>query len=129
MNFTWADSLALILGLVTFGVYLARCRAKRNRPTLPAALVCILSGGPIAYGLVLIPRPWWPALREIPMQPVHEVMAGVALVWIGWEFIRSVWIKPGSLADATSTPTVTPTATVAEAEEREPLGAGDGKGH
>ncbi len=98
MNFTWVESVSLILGLVMLLVYLCRCHKTRTKPTLPAALVCILSVSPIVYGLVLIPRPWVPFLQEIPMQPPHQVLAGVALAWIGWDFIRGVWRKPGSLA-------------------------------
>lgn len=97
MNFTWIESLSLFLGLVMFVVYLCRCRTTRTKATLPAALVCILSASPIVYGLVLIPRPWVPFLQEIPMQPPHQVLAGVALAWIGWDFIRGVWQKPGNL--------------------------------
>src|SRR5437764_104111 len=34
MNFTWVDSVALVLGLITFIIYVLRCRAKGTQATL-----------------------------------------------------------------------------------------------
>lgn len=89
---------ALMLSVATVGVYLFRCRATRTKPTLATAVICACSGSAVVYGGVLIATPFVPALQEVPMQPLHQIIAGIALAWVGVDFLRGLWIKPSVIA-------------------------------
>lgn len=89
---------ALVLSVATVGVYLFRCKATTTKPTLATAVICACSGSAVVYGGVLIATPFVPVLQAVPMQPLHQIIAGIALAWVGADFLRGLWIKPSVIA-------------------------------
>jgi len=108
VNLTWVDQVTIGCGLVLIVLYLIRCGACKVKVQLSALMVCACSGGALFYGAVLIFTPFVPALQKVPMQALHIVIAGIALLYIGWAFVRQVWTRPGSI-----TPEQVPEATSA----------------
>lgn len=88
----------LVVSVVTVGVYLIRCKATKTKATLATAVICACSGSAVIYGGVLIATPFVPALQAVPMQPLHQIIAGIALAWVGVDFLRGLWIKPSVIA-------------------------------
>lgn len=88
----------LVVSVVTVGVYLFRCKATKTKATLATAVICACSGSAVIYGGVLIATPFVPALQAVPMQPLHQIIAGIALAWVGVDFLRGLWIKPSVIA-------------------------------
>jgi hypothetical protein len=98
VNITWVDQVTIGCGLVLLALYLIRCRVCKAKVQVSALMVCACSGGALFYGAVLIFTPFVPALQRVPMQPLHIVIAGIALSYIGWAFVRQVWATPGSIS-------------------------------
>lgn len=97
MSLTWVDQVTIGCGLALVVLYLVRCRSCKVKPQLSALMVCACSGGALFYGAVLIFTPFVPVLQRVPMQALHTVIAGIALSYIGWAFVRQLWASPGSI--------------------------------
>lgn len=109
MTLTWIDQTTIGVGLALAALYLLRCWQTKSKPALAMIVTCVASGGALFFGAMLIAVPFFPDLQKVAVQPVHYVIAGVALMWVGVDFIISLW-KRTTVLDASPPHPLTGTA-------------------
>ncbi|NUQ67665.1 MAG: hypothetical protein HUU18_05240 [Phycisphaerales bacterium] len=96
------------LGIVLMLVYLWRCHRLGKRPDLAMASVCVLTGGGAAIGPILVLNAFTDTFKNIQPKPEHLALAGLAIIWVSWQFAHRIWQRADDAAPSQTPSTAAP---------------------
>jgi len=94
--------IGLALGLVLAVVYVLRCRRLKRTPDLSIACVCVLTGVGSIVGPILILSAFTDTFKAIEPRPEHLGLAGLAIIWVSWQFVHRICLHADDAAPPTS---------------------------
>lgn len=96
---SWITRIGIGLGILLALVYVVIALLGKRRPELPVAMTCVITGGGLVVGPVLIYSAFDSDVAKQSLKPEHLAIAGLAMLWVSVQFCWSLKGSSGSRSE------------------------------